>query len=667
MGNCSSTSNCNPCGPDFNAINQLATKTASYARQANTYATDAKNAWLEFNALYLGAFVEDPEVDNEGNPLQTGALYYNTATNNLWAWNGATWVLTNNFNEFTNFVSNGTTASRSLVERFGEISNVSDFGADGTGATPSNVAVAAMAAVKGYLVFPQGSFLLNTITISVPIYFEMGSNITANNRAVVTINNLIESPRQYIFQKTGSGSYVLGHSNVTGTGENARQIHASWFGAFPSAIIGSDQSPFIQDACNAVGNTREARIVFDIGNYNMLTSVSVPRCCQILGQGIRRTIFKIKNDGFSAFTTLGNGARFTGIQFELHDATRTAPFITLNHENCIVDEVNVGRSNKGIVVNARDCEISNIGGLWTSMLPIGSSAIEINNGNCRVENLFFLSSANGPEALVAIGSFAVGDISMVSISGITYNAPSIGILFNAVNGNITRCYLEGFIYNGFSGPNPSYAIDIKCDNSFGIGGIVLESGVITSYATNGIRISQAGSGGIEELSINNIIIQGATGVGIDIRQSGTNNIRNISVGAGTGIKERATPIQVTGFVFDLKVDPNALPNAKNAACYDFEIENNSAVSIDLYQQVYTGFLLVSVGSAKYGVYIIRAASTPTFTTMSQSANMNPVTTSLIGTTGPAGDFSVGVTNRYLYLENRLGDSQRVSATILTGV
>lgn len=667
MGNCSSTSNCNPCDPDYSAINQLATKAGVYARQANTYATDAENSWLQFNALYLGAFAVAPTVDNEGDPLQIGALYYNTATNNLWAWNGATWVLTNNFNQFTNFVSNGTTATRSLVQRFGEISNVSDFGADGTGATPSNAAVAAMAAAKGYLVFPQGSFLLNTITISVPIYFEMGANITANNGAVITIQNLIESPRQYIFQKTGSGSYVLEHSNATGTGENARQIHASWFGAFPSPILGPDQAPFIQDACNAVGNTRESRIAFDIGNYNMLTSVSVPRCCQILGQGTRRTVFKVKNDGFSVFTTLGVGARFTGIQFEMHDAIRNSPFITLNHTDCIVDEVNIGRSYKGIVVNALDCTISNVGGLWTSMLPIGSSAIEINNGNCRVENLLFISSTNGPEAIVAIGSGAVGGISMVNISGITYNAPSKGILFNAVNGNITRCYLDGLIYNGFNGPNPSYAIDMKCDNGFGISGIVLESGVITSYATNGIRISQAGSGGIEEISINNIVIQGATGVGIDLIQSGTNNIRNIAIGAGTGIKERATPIQVTGVVFDLKVDPNALPNAKNAACYDFQIDNNSAVSIDLYQQVFTGFLLVSVGSAEYGFYVIRAASTPTFTTINQSANMNPVTISLTGTTGPAGDFSVGVTSRYLYLENRLGGSQRVSANILTGV
>jgi hypothetical protein len=91
MGNCSSTSKCNPCGPNYDAINQLATKTASYARQANTYATNAENSWLEFNALYLGAFAVAPTVDNEGDPLQVGALYWNSVSNTLFVWNGSSW------------------------------------------------------------------------------------------------------------------------------------------------------------------------------------------------------------------------------------------------------------------------------------------------------------------------------------------------------------------------------------------------------------------------------------------------------------------------------------------------------------------------------------------------------------------------------------------------
>jgi hypothetical protein len=133
MGNCSSTSNCNPCGPDFNAINQLATKAGAYARQANTYAVDAQNAFLEFNALYLGAFAVAPAVDNEGNPLQVGALYWNTGSNTIFAWDGTVWVENGNFNEFTPFLATGTTTARNLVTREADVVNVKDFGAVGDG------------------------------------------------------------------------------------------------------------------------------------------------------------------------------------------------------------------------------------------------------------------------------------------------------------------------------------------------------------------------------------------------------------------------------------------------------------------------------------------------------------------------------------------------------
>jgi hypothetical protein len=141
MGNCSSTSNCNPCGPDYAAINQLATKTGAYARQAKTYATDAENAWLEFNALYLGAFADEPMVDNEGDPLQVGALYWNTGDNELYVWNGTSWTITNDFNEFTAFLATGTTTPRNLVTRFSDTINIMDFGAVGDGIANDTVAV----------------------------------------------------------------------------------------------------------------------------------------------------------------------------------------------------------------------------------------------------------------------------------------------------------------------------------------------------------------------------------------------------------------------------------------------------------------------------------------------------------------------------------------------
>lgn len=162
MGDCSSTSHCNPCGPDFNAINQLAIQTAAYARQAKTSEVNAENTWLEFNALYLGAFSVAPTLDNEGNPLQVGALYWNSVSSQLYLWNGTIWVLTD-FNEFTPFLATGTSTARNLVTRTADTFNVKDFGAIGDGVFDCEAAFqaainAALAVGGGTIYIPKGVY-----------------------------------------------------------------------------------------------------------------------------------------------------------------------------------------------------------------------------------------------------------------------------------------------------------------------------------------------------------------------------------------------------------------------------------------------------------------------------------------------------------------------------
>ena len=164
MGDCS-TNNCNPCGPDYNAINQLATRAGAYARQANTSAVDAansaqnaENTWLEFNALYLGAFASAPAVDNEGNPLQTGALYWNSVSNEMFVWNGTAW-LPDAFNEFTPFLATGTPFARNLVTREADVVNVKDFGAVGDGIADDTAAIQAAVNTGKTVYLPEGIYI----------------------------------------------------------------------------------------------------------------------------------------------------------------------------------------------------------------------------------------------------------------------------------------------------------------------------------------------------------------------------------------------------------------------------------------------------------------------------------------------------------------------------
>jgi len=62
------------------------------ATAAAASATDAANTYDAFDDRYLGSKSSAPSVDNDGNALLTGALYWNTATNNLFVWTGSTWT-----------------------------------------------------------------------------------------------------------------------------------------------------------------------------------------------------------------------------------------------------------------------------------------------------------------------------------------------------------------------------------------------------------------------------------------------------------------------------------------------------------------------------------------------------------------------------------------------
>ena len=61
------------------------------ASEAAASATAAAASADSFDDLYLGAKSSDPSVDNDGDALTTGDIYFNTSANNLRVWNGSAW------------------------------------------------------------------------------------------------------------------------------------------------------------------------------------------------------------------------------------------------------------------------------------------------------------------------------------------------------------------------------------------------------------------------------------------------------------------------------------------------------------------------------------------------------------------------------------------------
>jgi hypothetical protein len=68
-----------------------AASAATSASSALTSATSAATTYDNFDDRYLGAKSTPPTLDNDGNALITGALYWNTPAATMFAWSGSVW------------------------------------------------------------------------------------------------------------------------------------------------------------------------------------------------------------------------------------------------------------------------------------------------------------------------------------------------------------------------------------------------------------------------------------------------------------------------------------------------------------------------------------------------------------------------------------------------
>ena len=88
-----------------------ATNAANSASAAATSAAEAAASADNFDDTYLGAKSSDPSVDNDGDALSTGDLYFNTTSNVLKVYNGSAWVsIESNTDQSVKVSSNDTTA-----------------------------------------------------------------------------------------------------------------------------------------------------------------------------------------------------------------------------------------------------------------------------------------------------------------------------------------------------------------------------------------------------------------------------------------------------------------------------------------------------------------------------------------------------------------------------
>ena len=85
-----STSATNAATSETNAATS-ATNAATSATNAATSETNAAASYDSFDDRYLGAKSSDPSVDNDGDALITGALYFNSTSDEMKVYSGSSW------------------------------------------------------------------------------------------------------------------------------------------------------------------------------------------------------------------------------------------------------------------------------------------------------------------------------------------------------------------------------------------------------------------------------------------------------------------------------------------------------------------------------------------------------------------------------------------------
>lgn len=490
MSCCNNNQNCyhDPCGSSFN---QLVTQAAQYAQYAQTQATsaaesaqDAQDVLDEFNKkylgsfaiapagpqetgalywnsntnnlwvwngtnwvlavateIYLGGFSTQPTTNNDGGPLTSGNLYWNTISNNLWAYNGSSWVLTN-FNELTNFPLSYTTT------------------------------ISASSLVQGqeYQIVTVGSPATNWVAIGAPSA-TIGTRFTKNATAA-----------------TGNGT---AHQTRDLETRFSDFINVKDFGAVGDGV--TDDTAFIQSAItafNSIRTTRPATLFFPNGKYRVtasldFSSIGAERGEVIGGDGTfevatiiadyngynSNAVFRLGNPASPAYQS---GISISGFKFEKGSLSTYQP-IAINGARIAqsrISNITVGSWNNTFLSLAapQNCRFENItlfggGKSWLYKNSTGINATQ-SGTTVTASSAIFSSSDVGHTISIwgAAPSFQRRKMKIVSFT----SATQVVVDFNFTDASAKSLYFDSPLVTINSGSSTLTA-DAPCFSSSDIG------------------------------------------------------------------------------------------------------------------------------------------------------------------------------------------------------
>lgn len=365
---------------------------------------DTQAIYDGYDVRELGDKAIDPTLDNQGNPLQVGAQYWNTASGSKRVWNGTTW---NNVTPagimskktyvadvVEDFVSNpgkfipGTTTSLTLPTDPLVKANVdvvfdtawqqqTEFSISGTTLTFTSAIPIGVAQVEVSYTTPlQITEIIDGAVTTPKLADEAVTNIKVSPTAAISTDKLA-------YTAPGTSSVV--RSLTSKISEITSVLD---FGADPTGAIGS--RPHIQAAIDAVSAAGGGIVFIPAGTYSISSSsLLIPSKVSLIGEGIGAT--KLVVNGGNSLVSLATASTdvvISDIWFygDYAGTDSSSSAITVNTgtqrvriERCRIENMNfngidVNVNNRDVIISQCHIETCNVG-------------ISIFKGNSRCEIL----------------------------------------------------------------------------------------------------------------------------------------------------------------------------------------------------------------------------------------------------------------------------------------
>jgi hypothetical protein len=236
---------------------------AASASAAAGSASSAAASYDDFDDRYLGSKPTDPALDNDGNALITGAIYFNTSSNVMRVYNGVTWQ----------DASANANVLRWRKTAVGGETSLS--GADDNAATLTYTVNLEFVYLNGVLLQRGVDYTAsNGTSIDGLVALEAGDVVEVLSYSSFS---LLSAPSSSItFTQNGSGAVVR-----TVDSKLKDVVSVKDFGAVGDGV--ADDTTAIQNAFNAAGAANRS-LFFPSGDYRVTAPINTPNFCTIFGE-----------------------------------------------------------------------------------------------------------------------------------------------------------------------------------------------------------------------------------------------------------------------------------------------------------------------------------------------------------------------------------------------